>query len=61
MSLNNRLIPVPVGCEHVIANCPPELKKYLAASPFAKVAVCVNVTALLHVLPNVTELDVVEP
>jgi hypothetical protein len=32
--LNNRLIPaVLLAWAHVTFNCPPELKKYLAASP----------------------------
>ena len=32
-------IDVPVGCANVSLSCPPELKKYLAASPLANVAV----------------------
>ena len=56
---NNKLIPVPDGCEHVIASWPPELKKYRAASPLANVAVCVNVAILDHVLATVTVFDVV--
>ena len=60
--LNNKLIPeVLLACEHVNFNCPPELKKYLAASPLAKVTVCVKVNAEDQVLAYTTELGVVAP
>jgi ribosomal protein L30E len=36
-------------CEQVTANCPPELKKYLAASPLANVTVCVTTSLSLQV------------
>jgi len=45
----------------VITNCPPALKKYLAASPFAKYAVWVNSILLAQVLELVTVLETFGP
>ena len=59
--LTTASIPAPDGCEHVIANCPPELKKYLAASPLAKVAVKVKVNEFDQVDPYVCVFALVEP
>ena len=58
---SSRSIPVPAGCEQVIASCPPALKKYRAASPEVNVTVCVNVIAFTQAEPYVAVLDDVEP
>jgi hypothetical protein len=58
---NSKLMPVPAGCEHVTANCPPALKKYLAASPEANVIVWTKVKAELQVLAYVAVLELVLP
>ena len=51
----------PVGCEQEITSCPPALKKYLAASPLAKVAVCVYANPLFQVLLYVVSSELVVP
>jgi len=51
----------PEGCEHEIPSCPPALKKYLAASPLEKVAVCVNSSPLSQVLPYAVSRELVDP